>query len=93
MRESEYIKKLVSYIKKNLGKGYTLESLKWALINQGYSRTTVDKAIAQANDELAKEAPILKVKPVIKHEIIDETGKSIEVKKSWFTRLLDFFSE
>ena len=28
---------LAEYFKRNLKKGYTADSLKWALINQGYS--------------------------------------------------------
>ena len=87
MREVEQLKKLTDYFKKNLKKGYTEDSLKWALIGQGYSRTAVEKAIDQANRELAKEAPILKEKPVIKHELIDENNTPIERKRSWWERL------
>ena len=67
MAES-YIKQRINYIKKNLSKGYTEESLRWALIKQGYSRTEVDKAIKLANEELANEAPKFIEKPVIKVE-------------------------
>jgi hypothetical protein len=81
--ESEYIKKLVEYFKKNLKKGYTLESLKWALINQGYSRIAINKAIEQVNKELSQEAPILEEKPKITHEIITEEPK----KKPWWKKL------
>ena len=84
----EYKRKIIDYIKKNLGKGYTIESLKWALINQGYTRSIIDEAIKKANLELAKEAPILKEKPVIKYEIIDEHNKPIIIKKPWWKKLL-----
>ena len=55
------------------------------LIAQGYSRTAVEKSIEQANRELASEAPILKEKPTIVHDIIDENN--MPVKKSWFHKL------
>ena len=87
MRESEYIAKLTEYFKKNLKKGYTADSLKWALIGQGYSRTAVEKAMVQSQKELAKEAPVLKEKPQIKYEIVDENNNSIEVKKPWWKRI------
>ncbi len=80
-------RKLVNYLKKNLGKGYTLDSLKWALINQGYSRTEVSRAIEEFNKELAKKAPILKEKPVIKYEIIDENNNPVKIKNSWWKRV------
>jgi len=81
-----YKRNVVEYIKKNLAKGYTLDSLRFALVNQGYSRAIVDTAIKQANIELAKKAPILKEKPVIKHEIIDENDKPIKIKRPWWKR-------
>ena len=85
-RDEGYIQQLANYIKKNLAKGYTLESLKWALINQGYTRVEVEKSISLANQQLAKEAPVMKEKPVIKVE----TQPPVEEKtfwkkfKSWF---------
>jgi len=86
MREVEQLRKLTDYIKKNLKKGYTLDSLRWALIGQGYSRTAVEKSIEQANKELAKEAPVLKEKPIIRHEILDESNMPVP-RKSWWERL------
>ncbi len=83
----DYKRKLINYFKKNLTKGYTPDSLKFALINQGYSKTVVDDALTKANKELAEKAPVLKEKPKIKYEIIDEYDKPITIKKSFFKRL------
>ena len=80
--------RLKDYLKKNLKKGYTIESLKWALIKQGYSRTAIEKAIEQIHKELAEKAPVLKEKPVISYQIIDEKDNPIIVKKSFWKRLL-----
>lgn len=79
-------KNLISYFKKNLSKGYTLDSLRWALINQGYSRVAIERAIMQVNKELAEKAPILKEKPIIKYEIIDEYDNPITIKKPFWRR-------
>lgn len=87
MRSEEYRNKLVEYFKKNLKKGYTEESLRWALVNQGYSRTMIDSALERTHKELAEEAPILREKPTIKYEILDENDKPIEIKKPWWKRL------
>lgn len=83
----DYKRKLVNYFRKNLAKGYTADSLRFALQDQGYSKTAVDAALAQANKELAEKAPVLKEKPKIKYEIIDEYDKPITIKKSFFKRL------
>ena len=79
-------------MKKNLGKGYTLESLQWALINQGYSRTHVARAVERANQELADAAPILKEKPQITYQRVDEDDipivtETLSPKKSWWKSL------
>ncbi len=87
MAEIGYLRNIVNYFKKNLAKGYTLESLKWSLVKQGYSRTLVEKAIEQVNKELAEKAPVLKEKPRIKYEIIDENDKPISIKKSFWRRI------
>jgi len=87
MGESEHKKKLVNYFKKNLSKGYTLESLKWALINQGYSRVAVENAILEVHKELAGSAPIFKEKPRIKYEIIGEDNKPIMIQKPFWKRI------
>jgi hypothetical protein len=73
---------LADYFKSNLKKGYTKESLKWALVNQGYSRMEIEKAIKKAELEMAASAPILKTKPEIKYEVI--TDSKPEKKKRWF---------
>jgi len=91
MENSESFRRISEYLKKNIAKGYTIDSLKWALINQGYPRMMVEMSIQQANKELAAKAPILKDKPVIKYEVIDEEGKSVDVKrgglKGFFRRI------
>ena len=79
--------RLKEYFKKNIRKGYTTESLKWALVRQGYSRTAVDRAIEHAHRELAEKAPVLKEKPRIKYQILDADNKPIEIKQSWWRRI------
>jgi len=81
--------RLVDYFKKNLAKGYTFESLKIALLNQGYSRAIIERAIEQTNRELAKKAPVLKDKPKIIRQIIDGNNNPITIKKFWWERFLN----
>jgi len=84
LREDDYIQQLADYIKKNLSKGYTLESLKIALEHQDYSRTSIERAIELANEQLADSLPQMKEKPKIKYQVLDENEKpaSIEKEKS-----------
>lgn len=84
-KDRGYVLKLVEYLKRNLMKGYTKESLKWALVNQGHSKIEVEKALKMVEQQLAEEAPILETKPEIKVEVVPEP------KVSLFKRLLKNF--
>ena len=85
-----YLKNLVDYLKKNLSKGYTTDSLRWALISQGHSRTDIEKAVKLANEELAKLAPKFIEKPIIKVERIPISEEE-ETRTLW-QKIKDFFS-
>jgi SOS response regulatory protein OraA/RecX len=63
---------LADHIKKNLTKGYTMDSLRFSLLQQGYSRTSIEKAIEIANRQLAESAPKMVEKPSIKYEVLNE---------------------
>lgn len=89
-RPKDYIQQLADYIRKNLLKGYTLESLRFSLIGQGYSRISVDNAIELANKQLAANAPLMIEKPQITYRLIPEipsgTKKFFEFLKKLFYR-------
>jgi len=89
MVENFYKRKLVEYIKKNMRKNYSIETLRIALINQGYVRPTVDEAIKIAVNEMARDLPAIKEKPEIEHEIISE--EPVVEKKSFWKKIADFF--
>jgi hypothetical protein len=79
---------IIDYIKKNIKKGYTIESLKYALLNQGYSRITIENSIKESQKEIAKKIPKLNEKPLIKYELYDSENKLIKKnKKSFFSKL------
>lgn len=81
MRRLDYKKQLVDYFKKNISsKRYDGETLKFALYNQGYSRVAVDQAYEIAIKEMAEKAPILKEKPIIRHEIYDMNDNPIHIE-------------
>lgn len=86
-----YKTKLVEYLKKNMKKGYPIDTLKIALINQGYVRTMVEAAAKIAVEEMAKEAPVLENKPEIKSEVVIE--EPIVEKKSFWKKISDLFKK
>jgi hypothetical protein len=89
MVDNPYKQKLIDYLKKNLRKGYPVDTLRIALINQGYMRTTIDESLKEAINELAKEAPVMKEKPQIEREVIEEVSEEVPVveKKSFWKKI------
>lgn len=81
----DYIQQLADYIKANLLKGYTLDALRFSLINQGYSRISVENAINLANNQISSKIPPIKEKPQITYKIIPDEG--MPVKKSFWKRI------
>lgn len=76
-----YVQQLADYIKKNLAKGYTIDSLRFSLKEQGYSRISIENAIELANKQLAAEAPPMKEKPQIIYKVVEPAEP---VKKSFW---------
>lgn len=95
MVDNTYRLKLVEYLKKNLKKGYPVDTLRIALINQGYLRTTIDESLQIAMNEMAKEAPTIKEKPQIEHEVVEELPEEVPVveKKSLLKKITGFFKK
>ena len=86
---------LADYIKKNLAKGYSQDTLRFSLMSQGYSRITVDNAIDRAHKELSVKLPLVKEKPQITYKIVDEQNRPIKIvdipiekNKSFFKSLM-----
>ncbi|NCN86408.1 hypothetical protein GW932_01105 [archaeon] len=77
MRRLDYKHQLVDYFKRNLAKKYNHDTLKFALISQGYSRVAVLQAYEEAIKQMSEDAPVLKEKPIIRHEIYDMNNKLI----------------
>lgn len=79
-RENTRRKKLLEYFKSNLEKGYNPDSLKWALIKQGNSRTDVMLALEQAQAEMKKP----EIEQPKMTEIIEETRPLFVEQKPWW---------
>ena len=80
-QSKDYIQQLADHIKKNLIKGYTLDAQRFSLIEQGYSRISVEKAIEIANKQISVTSPPIKEKPQITYKIIEPKDP---IKKSFW---------
>jgi len=72
MLEKSQNQELADHIKKNLAKGYTPDAVKYSLLAQRYSRTTVEKAMEIAQKQLAASVPKMEERPKVTYEVIDD---------------------
>jgi len=97
--EKSQNQQLADHIKRNLSKGYTIESLKYSLLQQGYSRTSIEKAIQLATKQMADEAPRMVEKPVIRFQTVDDEDMAAKVaaqdasNKGFFKKLFGWFKK
>jgi len=85
---------LADYIKRNLEKGYDLDSLKYSLLSQGYSRTSVKNAIELAEKQIITNLPKIE-EPRVEVIDSDELKRKVELdeqNESFFTKIKRFFS-
>ena len=84
-----YRKEFVEHLKRTLSKGYKEESLRWALLGQGYSDTVIDRAMTQAKKELSDEekARFEKEKPKITYKVYDENNRQVKFKEPFWKRI------
>jgi hypothetical protein len=76
------------YLRTNLGKGYSEDSLKWALIKQGNSRTEVTRALTKVKKEMSEKKG-KNEKPEIRYELYDQDNRPVDGKSLW-KRFLDW---
>ena len=86
MKQEDYVIKLAEYVRKNIAKGYTIDSLRWALINQKHSRTTVEHAVELAQKQLAASAPKIEAPKKVEFVEVAEEAKAAD-KKGFFSWL------
>ena len=68
---------LADYIEKNLAKGYTLDSLRFSLESQGYSKISIENSIEVINKKLAQDIPPIKEKPKITYRVLSEDNQPV----------------
>ena len=47
----------------------------------------IESSLEKMHKELAEQAPILREKPEIRYEVLDENDKPVSLKKPWWKRL------
>lgn len=89
-KDADYLFNLVKYVKNNLSKGYSKDSLRWALVNQGHSKLEIEKAFKRAEEEMTRDNPSSTVKPKISYELVEakDLAQNVQPEKQSFWKRL-----
>jgi uncharacterized protein Smg (DUF494 family) len=79
---------LLDYFHKNLGKGYTVESLKFTLLSQGYLRSDIDRVVEIIQEKSRKAKQDVEMKELEKKQAVQSFHEEEKQKpKGFFGRL------
>lgn len=89
LRDGDYMKTIISYIERNMGRGYNLDQIRFTLMQHGYSRAAIDRGIRvfQQTHPPKKEVAPITVQP----EVVPEVHPVVEQKKGLISKLFGFF--
>ena len=91
LRDGDYMKGLIRYTQRNLSRKYTLDQIRLTLIQQGYSRAAVDKAIKIALASMPKPA-VNEAKAEPKIELLEQEPVPAR-KRTFFQKLFGLNKE
>jgi predicted DNA-binding protein with PD1-like motif len=91
-KEKEIVTKIVEYVEKNLKKGYSLEELKWALINQKYSKIEINKALEIISARTNKAKQEERQKEILAATVVEE-NQFDEIEKGFMKKFFKKFKK
>lgn len=91
LRDGDYMKQVIAYIEKNMGRGYNIDQIRFTLMQHGYSRAAIERGIRVYNQthppkpEVKMEAP-----PMIVEE---PKVEPVAEKRGFFSKVFGFFAK
>ena len=84
-RDGDYMQDIIRYVESNLKSGYREDQLRFLLLNQGYSRSAVDKAFRAVALRMHNEPAHAPAEPA-RVEFVDNNVSPVK-KQGFFSRL------
>ena len=92
LREGDYLKEIVDYIKDNLDSGYKTDELRFMLMKKGYSRSAIEKGFRIVQQQMASPKPVKAIPNVVIMGSKEE-GPVREKKPGFFSKIAKFFKK
>jgi hypothetical protein len=84
VNQDTIVASLVSYLERNLKKGYKIEDLRWALITQKHSRIEIEKAIKIVQ---ARTPSVKQEAPKVENIEVKQEDVYVPEKRGFWSRL------
>jgi hypothetical protein len=90
LRDGDYMKSVISYIERNMARGYNMDQIKFTLMQHGYSRAAIDRGIRiyQQNHPVKAEPVVMEAPPAP-----EPVAEPVVEKKGFFSKISSFFSK
>jgi len=75
LREGDYMKRMADYVERNLKKGFSIDQLENALMQQGHSRVATRRAIKIATERMPKTE--IAAEPMPQSQVVEEEKKEM----------------
>ncbi len=89
LRDGDYMKSVIAYIERNMGRGYNIDQIKFTLMQHGYSRAAIERGIRIYNQNHPPKVEAVRVEEA---PVIEPVAQVVE-KKGLFSRMFSFFSK
>ena len=90
LRDGDYMKNIIAYIEKNMGRGYNIDQMRFTLMQHGYSRAAIDRGIRIYTQNHPVKAEMPKIEEAVAAPVVEPV---VEEKKGLFSKIFGFFSK
>ena len=90
LRDGDYMKQVISYIERNMARGYNIDQMRFTLMQHGYSRAAIDRGIRIYEQNHPVKAEMPKIEEPAAAPAVEPV---VEEKKSFFSKMFGFFSK
>ena len=90
LRDGDYMKQVIAYIERNAARGYSMDQIRFTLMQHGYSRAAIERGMRIYNQN--KPAVVEQVK--VEEPVVQPVAEAVvEEKKGFFSKVVGFFSK
>ena len=90
LRDGDYMKNILAYIEKNTARGYSIDQIRFTLMQHGYSRAAIERGLRM----FERTRPAVPAKPIIQESpVVEAVAEPVAEEKGFFSKMFGFFKK